>query len=132
MSAAFSLSGQSAIVGIGEYGYYRGTELSILQMVLKASMEAIHDAGLKPSDIDGIIPPPGFVAWDEIGAHLGIPEIRYTACPQMGGASPVAGLINASMAIAAGLATTVLVPMGWNGYSALRPRPQPPSPAPFA
>jgi acetyl-CoA acetyltransferase len=123
MSAAFSLSGQSAIVGIGEFGYYRGTELSILQMVLKASMEAIQDAGLKPSDIDGIIPPPGFVAWDEIGAHLGISEIRYTACPQMGGASPVAGLINASMAIAAGLATTVLVPMGWNGYSALRPRP---------
>jgi acetyl-CoA acetyltransferase len=123
MSDAFTLSGKSAIVGIGEFGYHRGTDLSILQMVLKASMDAIRDAGLKPSDIDGIIPPPGFVAWDEIAAHLGIPEVRYTACPQMGGASPVAGLINATMAIAAGLATTVLVPMGWNGYSALRPRP---------
>lgn len=118
-----NLSGKSAIVGIGEFGYYRGTDQSILQMVLKASMEAIRDAGLKPSDIDGIIPPPGFVAWDEIGAHLGIPEIRYTACPQMGGASPVAAIINATMAIATGMATAVLVPIGWNGYSALRPRP---------
>ena len=123
MSGTSTLSGKSAIVGIGEYGYYRGTDQSILQMILKASMEAIHDAGLKPSDVDGIIPPPGFVAWDEIGAHLGIREIRYTACPQMGGASPVAGLINATMAIASGMATAVLVPIGWNGYSALRPRP---------
>jgi acetyl-CoA acetyltransferase len=123
MTGTSTLSGKSAIVGIGEYGYYRGTDKSILQMVLKASMDAINDAGLKPTDIDGIIPPPGFVAWDEISAHLGIPEIRYTACPQMGGSSPVAGIINATMAIACGMATAVLVPIGWNGYSALRPRP---------
>jgi 3-oxoacyl-[acyl-carrier-protein] synthase III len=115
MTGTSTLSGKSAIAGIGEFGYYRGTDQSILQMILKASMDAIQDAGLKPSDIDGIIPPPGFVAWDEIGAHLGIPEIRYTACPQMGGASPVAGLINATMAIASGMATAVLVPIGWNG-----------------
>jgi acetyl-CoA acetyltransferase len=116
-------SGKSAIVGIGETGYFRGTDLSILQMVLSASMAAIKDAGLKPADVDGIIPPPGFVAWDEIAAHLGIPDVRYTACPQMGGASPVAGLLNAALAISAGLAEVVLVPIGWNGYSALRPRP---------
>ena len=117
------LSGKSAIVGIGETGYFRGTDSSILQMVLSASMAAIKDAGLEPADVDGIIPPPGFVAWDEIAAHLGIPDVRYTACPQMGGASPVAGLLNAALAIAAGLAEVVLVPIGWNGYSALRPRP---------
>lgn len=118
-----SLSRKAAIVGIGETAYMRGTDQSILQMVLSASMSALTDAGLKPADVDGIIPPPGFVAWDEIAAHLGVPEVRYTACSQMGGASPVAGLINATLAISAGLATTVLVPIGWNGYSALRPRP---------
>jgi len=118
-----SLSGRAAIVGIGETGYFRGTDMSILQMVVSASMTAIKDAGLKPADVDGIIPPPGFVAWDEIAAHLGIPNVRYTACPQMGGASPVAGLLNATLAISAGLAEVVLVPIGWNGYSALRPRP---------
>lgn len=116
-------AGQACIVGIGETEYMRGTDQSILQMVVGASMAAIKDAGLTPKDIDGIIPPPGFVAWDEIGAHLGVEEIRYTACPQMGGASPVAGLINAAMAVSAGMATAVLVPIGWNGYSALRPRP---------
>jgi acetyl-CoA acetyltransferase len=118
-----NFSGKAAIVGIGETGYFRGTDQSILQMVLSASMAAIRDAGLKPSDIDAIIPPPGFVAWDEIAAHLGIPDVRYTSCPQMGGASPTAALITASMAVSAGVAEAALVPIGWNGYSALRPRP---------
>lgn len=116
-------AGKAAIVGIGETDYMRGTDQSILKMVVSASMVAIRDAGLQAKDIDGIIPPPGFVAWDEIGAHLGVSDIRYTACPQMGGASPVAGLINAAMAVSSGMASAVLVPIGWNGYSALRPRP---------
>ena len=118
-----SFSGKAAIVGIGETGYMRGTDQSILQMILAASMTAIKDAGLKPSDVDAVIPPPGFVAWDEIAAHLGSPDVRYTSCPQMGGASPTAGLTTAAMAIAMGLAEVVLLPIGWNGYSALRPRP---------
>jgi acetyl-CoA acetyltransferase len=118
-----SISGKAAIVGIGETDYLRGTDQSILQMILAASMSAIRDAGLKPSDVDGIIPPPGFVAWDEIAAHLGVPDVRYTACPQMGGASPTAALINAAMAVSTGMANVVLLTIGWNGYSAIRPRP---------
>ena len=122
-ATGMGFSGKAAIVGIGETDYVRGTDQSILQMILGASMAAIKDAGLKPSDVDAVIPPPGFVAWDEIAAHLGIPDVRYTACPQMGGASPTAALNTAAMAIALGVASTVLVPIGWNGYSAMRPRP---------
>src|SRR5262249_53844828 len=114
--------GKAAMVGIGETWSTRGTDQSSLQMILSASMAAIKDAGLKPTDVDAVIPPPGFVAWDEIAAHLGIPDVRYTACPQMGGASPTAGLSTAAMAIAMGMAEVVLLPIGWNGYSALRPR----------
>lgn len=117
------LSGRAAIVGIGETDYVRGSDRSILQMVLGASMDAIRDAGLTPADIDGIIPPPGFVAWDEIAAHLGIADVRYTAAAQMGGASPTAALVTAAMAVTTGAATAVLVPIGWNGYSAIRPKP---------
>jgi acetyl-CoA acetyltransferase len=122
-SSSSGISGKAAIVGIGETAYMRGTDQSILQLILSASMDALRDAGLKPSDVDGIIPPPGFVAWDEIAAHLGVPEVRFTVCPQMGGASPTAALITAAMAIATNAAEVVLVPIGWNGYSALRPRP---------
>jgi acetyl-CoA acetyltransferase len=119
----FNLSGKAAIVGIAETDYLRGTDQSILQMILSASMGAIRDAGLKPGDVDGILPPPGFVAWDEIAAHLGVPNVRYTVCPQMGGASATASLLTAAMAIASGVADVVLMTVGWNGYSAIRPRP---------
>jgi acetyl-CoA acetyltransferase len=120
---ASALSGRTAIAGIGETDYTRGSDRSVLQLVLGASMDAIRDAGLTPDDIDGVIPPPGFVAWDEIAAHLGIKNVRYTATPQMGGASPTAALLSAAMAVSAGIATSVLVPIGWNGFSAIRPKP---------
>jgi acetyl-CoA acetyltransferase len=120
---AFNLSGKAAIVGIAETDYLRGADQSILQMIISASMGAIRDAGLKPGDVDGIIPPPGFVAWDEIAAHLGVPNVRYTVCSQMGGASATASLLTAAMAIASGVADVVLMTVGWNGYSAIRPRP---------
>ena len=121
--STFNVSGKAAIVGIAETDYLRGTEQSILQMILSASMGAIRDAGLRPGDVDAILPPPGFVAWDEIAAHLGVPNVRYTVCPQMGGASATASLLTAAMAIAAGAADVVLMTVGWNGYSAIRPRP---------
>lgn len=119
----FNLSGKAAVVGIAETEYLRGTDRSILQMVLSASMDAIRDAGLKPADVDAILPPPGFVAWDEIAAHLGVPDVRYTVCPQMGGASATGALLTAAMAISTGVAEVVLLTVGWNGYSAIRPRP---------
>ena len=61
-ATGMGFSGKAAIVGIGETDYVRGTDQSILQMILGASMAAIKDAGLKPSDVDAVIPPPGFVA----------------------------------------------------------------------
>ena len=44
--SSLGISGKAAIVGIGETDYLRGTDQSILQMILSASMSAIMDAGL--------------------------------------------------------------------------------------
>ena len=54
---------------------------------------------------------------------LGTGPLAYSAIHQMGGASPVAAMLSAAMAITQGVAKTVLITVGWNGYSELRPKP---------
>ena len=117
------LSGATSIVGIAETDYLRGAVESVPQMIIRASMEAIKDAGLTPADIDGVIAPPGYISTEEIAADLGMSDVRYSVTVHMGGASPTAALQSAAMAISAGIAHSVLIPLGWNGYSAMRQRP---------
>ena len=109
----FTLRDKSAITGIGETVYARESDKSQLALTLEASLNAINDAGLDPKAIDGVIPygDGGIIAEDFI-TNFGLEDLRYSAQTPMGGASLVAALQSAAMAVATGTANHVLVPIG--------------------
>jgi acetyl-CoA acetyltransferase len=113
---------RAAIVGIGETPYSRGADATPLEMMISASRAALGDAGLPGHALDGVVPPPVYTTAEELAATLGA-HLGWSVTIQMGGASPVAGIGHAANAIAEGRATAVLVVVGWNGFTAMRPKP---------
>src|SRR3546814_14192504 len=107
--------GAAAIVGVAETDYVRGADQHVCDLILSASMDAILDAGLTPADVDGIIPPPGFMPTEEIAANLGIPDVAYHVSVLMGGAPPTASLQTASLAVPHALPDPLPVPRGCDG-----------------
>src|SRR5215467_14418249 len=114
--------GRAALAGVGETAYVRGSDETPIEMMLAATDAALADAGLRAGDIDGIIPPPAYTTAEEIAATLGIDDLRFAMTVHMGGASPIAAIGHAARTVAAGTANVVLVTVGWNGYTAMRPK----------
>ena len=112
-----SLNGKAAVSGIGETAYTRGTDKSAIALMCEASLKAIADAGLQPTDIDGIIPYSLGPVAEEVMTNLGLEDIRFSALTPMGGASAVAALQAAAAAISAGISRHILLVLGRRGYS---------------
>lgn len=112
------LKERAAVTGIGETKYSRGSGMSILALQIQASLRAIEDAGLSPKDINGVIPyATGGTIGEDFITSFGLADLRYSVVTPMGGASCVAALQSAAMAVATGVANHVLCVVGRNGYS---------------
>ncbi|WP_144294774.1 thiolase C-terminal domain-containing protein [Rhodoligotrophos appendicifer] len=103
---------KTAIAGLGSTPYYkRGTSLpqTLPELVCKAIIAAVDDAGLTVKDIDG------FAYYSEgfdtpyLMETLGIPEIRYTATLTGSGGGSAGAVGLAASAIVSGMAETVVV-----------------------
>jgi len=110
-----SLKDKACVTGIGETTYMRGSTQTAFELQLASSLKAIDDAGLKPTDIDGVIPV-GIVSGtaDDFIENFGIPDLRFSAVIPHGGASPVMALQAAAAAVAAGVCRHVLITFGRN------------------
>ena len=110
-----------AIVGVGETPYTRGSGLTTRAMGTNAVRSAILDAGLKPSDIDGML---SYQSGDStfapfIAGDLGIRLNFYMDV--FGGGSSTEALIGIAIGvIAAGMCKTVAIFRSMNGYSQVR------------
>ncbi|MBS7691897.1 thiolase family protein [Pseudomonas lalucatii] len=105
-----------AITGIGQSEVGRPSSKSAMRLTIDACLEAIADAGLERSDIDGVACWPGDnnngdpfspVGPSALKSALGLNVNWFGGGYE--GPGPLAGVINGAMAIAAGLCKHVLV-----------------------
>lgn len=108
--------GSVAIVGAGELVSPEGKfpELSQMGLHAKSAIMAMKEAGLKPSDIDGVAC--AGQSPTDIAYYLGITP-TYVDGTQVGGCSFMLHVRHAVAAIESGLAKTVLVTHGESGRS---------------
>ena len=105
-----TLKDQTSIVGIGHTEYSKDSGRSELSLACEAIRAAIEDAGLVPSDIDGITK---FTMDNndpvDIARNLAIPELRFfSEVAYGGGGGPLGTVLLAAMAVATGQAKMVV------------------------
>jgi acetyl-CoA acetyltransferase len=105
-----SIRDRAAIVGIGQTPFAKHLGRSEYDMALEAILAACADAGIAPRDIDGTVRYDIETTDEEnLLAALGNPLLRWFASTAWGGGGSASVLVLAAGAIAAGLATNVLV-----------------------
>lgn len=105
-----------AIVGIGQSEVARKSDMTSVELGLRAAAAAIADAGLDKSAIDGVITQqtranPQANTSSLLAQRLGIMP-QYVNETSLSGGAPAAMIANAVAAIRAGLCTTVLCASG--------------------
>lgn len=116
-----NLSGEAAIVGIGATEFSKDSGRSELRLAAEAVQAAVRDAGLAPSDVDGLV---SFTmdtnAEVAVARELGIPELTFFSRIHYGGGAAAATVQQAAMAVATGVAEVVVVYRAFNERSGMR------------
>jgi acetyl-CoA acetyltransferase len=116
-----TLSGAAAIAGIGATEFSKASGRSELQLACEAVTAAIGDAGLEPSDVDGMV---SFTAESSAEIHVarnvGVGELTFFSRIGYGGGAAAATVAHAAAAINAGLADVVVCWRAFNERSGER------------
>lgn len=115
------LRDQAAVVGIGATEFSKASGRSELKLAVEAVAAAIADAGLELSDVDGLCT----YAMDkspeiEVFRNIGGRELKFFSRIDYGGGAACAPLLQAAMAVHAGVAEVVVCYRALNERSGYR------------
>lgn len=116
-----SLSRRAAIVGIGATEFSKDSGRSEWRLAVESVKAALDDAGLTPSDVDGVAL---FTMENNpeiaVARALGIPELKFFSRIPHGGGAAAAPFQQAALAISMGIAEVVVVYRAFNERSGHR------------
>ena len=116
-----TLKDQAAIVGIGQTEFSKNSGRSELQLAAEAVKAALDDAGLKPSDVDGMTTFTLDTTDEiEVARAVGIGDLTFFNRVPHGGGAAVGVVQQAAMAVATSVADVVVCYRALNGRSGMR------------
>jgi acetyl-CoA acetyltransferase len=115
------ITGRAAIAGIGATEFSKDSGRSELRLATEAVRAALDDAGLRPSDVDGLVT---FTMDNNteiaVARELGILSLKFFSRIQYGGGAAAATVQQAAMAVATGVADVVVCYRAFNERSGQR------------
>ena len=113
-----SISGRAAIVGLGATEFSKNSGRTEIRLAMEATLQALADAGIDPAEVDGfssysIDKVPEY----EIARLLGANNVKFFSQVPHGGGAACAPVLHAAMAVATGIAKTVVVYRAMNERS---------------
>jgi acetyl-CoA acetyltransferase len=116
-----SFARQTAIVGIGATEFSKDSGRSELQLAGEAVLAAVADAGLQPSDVDGLTTFTMETNSEiEVARTAGLGDLTFFSKIGYGGGAACATVQQASIAVATGVADTVVCYRAFNERSGHR------------
>ena len=121
MSARHSFAGTTAVAGIGATEFSKQSGRSELRLAVEAVAAALDDAGIAPSEVDGLVT---FTAdtnpETEVARSLGMGDLTFFSRIHYGGGAACATVHQAAMAVASGVADVVVCYRAFNERSGHR------------
>ncbi len=116
---AHALRGATAAVGVGHAGIGEAPGRNAMELLAEAVHNALADAGLALSDVDGLFAGTAVHSMPAMSAaeYLGI-RPKYSNGSNIGGASFVAHCLGAALALQAGLCNVAVIAYGSNQRTA--------------
>jgi 17-hydroxy-3-oxo-4-pregnene-20-carboxyl-CoA lyase len=103
------ISPAAAIAGIGATEFSKDSGRSELRLAAEATLAALADAGLRPADVDGLVTfTMDSTAEIALARELGIGDLRFFGHVGYGGGAACGCVLQAALAVAAGIADVVV------------------------